>query len=360
MSNRNLLVAVFIEPMLAQSFCMSEWDLLIRQARCAGVLARLGYVLEKNELLGYVPDPAWAHIYSAQLVVRQFIKALNLEVSSICKALSSLNYPWVFLKGSAYVLAGNIAAEGRIFADIDILVSKDELYTAESLLRCNGWSRNNISEYDLKYYKEWMHELPPMHHSIRGTSLDLHHNILPITCKFCPDANKLLANSVFIPDKNLWILSQEDRILHSAIHLFHEGELQHGFRDLTDLSLLLNEFSYEEDFWTKLLKRSEELNQSTSLYYALRYTAKILHTQVPNDLFIVSNKSFFNGIKERLMDFLYLRALMPDHPSCDDFWTGFARWIIYIRSHWLRMPWYLLLPHLSRKAWMRISGKELH
>jgi len=27
--------------------------------------------------------------------------------------------------------------------------------------------------------------------------------------------------------------------------------------------------------------------------------------------------------------------------------------MLYIRSHYLRMPLYLLLPHLLRKAWMR-------
>jgi glutaconate CoA-transferase subunit A len=32
---------------------------------------------------------------------------------------------------------------------------------------------------------------------------------------------------------------------------------------------------------------------------------------------------------------------------------GLARWLLYVRSHWLRMPPHLLVPHLVRKAWMR-------
>jgi len=46
-------------------------------------------------------------------------------------------------------------------------------------------------------------------------------------------------------------------------------------------------------------------------------------------------------------------ALRPDHPSCDTRWTGLARWLLYVRSHALRMPIHLVIPHLMRKAWMR-------
>jgi hypothetical protein len=31
-----------------------------------------------------------------------------------------------------------------------------------------------------------------------------------------------------------------------------------------------------------------------------------------------------------------------------------------MRSHWLRMPLYLLLPHLARKAWMRLFEDDGH
>jgi hypothetical protein len=46
-------------------------------------------------------------------------------------------------------------------------------------------------------------------------------------------------------------------------------------------------------------------------------------------------------------------ALRPDHPSCNTRWTGLARWLLYVRSHALRMPLHLIIPHLLRKAWKR-------
>jgi hypothetical protein len=53
------------------------------------------------------------------------------------------------------------------------------------------------------------------------------------------------------------------------------------------------------------------------------------------------------------MAWLLAIALRPNHPSCDGPWTPLARWLLYVRAHWLRMPLRLLLPHLLRKAWER-------
>ena len=205
-----------------------------------------------------------------------------------------------------------------------------------------------------------MHEIPPLRHLKRQTSIDVHHNILPKTSRFCPDANKLLANIVKIPEKNVWVLAPEDRVLHSATHLFHEGEFEQGFRDLSDLDLLLKEFSAQENFWEKLLQRADELKQHIPLYYALRYTHQILQTPVPEKVLKASEQQSPNRINTKLMDALFLRALMPDHESCNDRWTGLARWLLFVRSHWLKMPVYLMVPHLLRKAFRRVLGKEQH
>ena len=52
------------------------------------------------------------------------------------------------------------------------------------------------------------------------------------------------------------------------------------------------------------------------------------------------------------MDQLFERALVADHPLCVDHFTGPAMWLLYIRSHYLRMPFHLLIPHLLHKAFI--------
>jgi hypothetical protein len=49
-------------------------------------------------------------------------------------------------------------------------------------------------------------------------------------------------------------------------------------------------------------------------------------------------------------------ALLPGHPDHPSRWAAVARWLIYVRAHWLRMPPGLLAKHLSHKAWLRFRG----
>ncbi|WP_404355206.1 nucleotidyltransferase family protein [Methylotuvimicrobium sp. KM1] len=353
-----LLSSVLVLPEQVLGIDLPQWDLLIRQARKANVLATLNILIEQANLYDSVPEQPRRHLISARVHAERFMISLDREIECIIKALGDIKIPVVFLKGAAYQLANDRAAHGRVFSDIDILVPEDRLPEVERALIKGGWMTTTLDAYDQKYYRQWMHEIPPMRHLKRQTTLDVHHNILPKTCRYSPDSAKLLSNCVRVADRNCWVLATEDRVLHSASHLFHEGELDHGFRDLCDLDSLIQQHSGKSGFWDKLLLRADELNQRIPLYYALRYTQAILDTPIPESV-LHESEGFLKGRFHRyFMDFLYLRALMPNHASCNDRWTGLARWLLYIRSHWLRMPLYLLIPHLFRKSWLRLRGKE--
>jgi hypothetical protein len=352
-----LLITLLRNPESAAMLSLSDWDLLVRQARRAGLLARLGVFLEKKKV--EIPLQPANHFLSAQLYARQFSVSLQWEIRLIVSALNQVAIMPIFLKGSSYDLANNQAALGRVFSDVDILVAKDDLALAEQALSAAGWMPSvALDNYDQKYYREWMHEIPPLQNYHRGTAIDVHHNILPQTCRNCPDSKKLLQNKVFC--NGVWMLSDIDKILHSAAHLFHEGEFDFGLRDLSDLDLLIKEFSAQENFWQNLLHRADELKQTVPLYYALRYTSRILQTPIPEKVLAASGMRLENPVKQQLMDALFLRALMPDHESCNDRWTGLARWLLFVRSHWLKMPFHLLAMHLTRKAVKRILGKDQH
>lgn len=352
-----LLITLLRNPERAEFLSMSDWDLLVRQARRAGLLARLGVFLEKMGV--EIPQQPANHFLSAQLYARQFSVSLHWEIRLITNALNQVAIMPIFLKGSSYDVADNQAALGRVFSDVDILVAKDDLALAEQALSAAGWMPSvALDDYDQKYYREWMHEIPPLQNYQRGTAIDVHHNILPQTCRSCPDSEKLLQNKVLC--NGVWVLSDIDKILHSAAHLFHEGEFDFGLRDLSDLDLLIKEFSAQENFWQNLLHRAGELKQTVPLYYALRYTNRILQTPVPEQVLAASGMRLDSPVKQQLMDALFLRALMPDHESCNDRWTGLARWLLFVRSHWLKMPFHLLTMHLSRKAVKRVLGKDQH
>lgn len=280
------------------------------------------------------------------------------ELHILKKALAVVNEKLILLKGSAYVLKELPAGRGRVFNDIDILVPKSKLQQIERVLMTSGWVYTKLSEYDQRYYKQWMHELPPLRHAKRNTTLDVHHTIIPETAKLSLDVNQLFAQIRNDgPDEEVYTLSPIDMVLHSATHLFCDGELEHGLRDLVDLDALFVDFSSADSgFWKQLCPRAQELGLSLPLYYAIHYTSAILETDIPDEIMSYARK---HGPRfPKVMDFLFSRALMPDHSSCQDRFTGFARWVLYIRSHYLRMPLRLLVPHLLRKAWMRRLDSE--
>ena len=69
---------------------------------------------------------------------------------------------WLLLKGGGYVAAGLPPGTGRRVADIDVLVPRADLARVEQLLRDHGWEFPDLDPYDERYYREWMHELPPL------------------------------------------------------------------------------------------------------------------------------------------------------------------------------------------------------
>jgi len=58
------------------------------------------------------------------------------------------------------------------------------------------------------------------------------------------------------------------------------------------------------------------------------------------------------------MDACYLRALRPLHDSTSTMGSWPARFALYVRSHWIRMPFGLLAFHLGRKAFVRPKKPE--
>lgn len=361
MKSSCILVTVLTQPDCIKTLSIKQWDTLIRQARKANLLGRLNALCYEHNLLEYIPEQPANHLLSAKILANRQVDTVRWEVNRIQFALERLDIPVILLKGAAYLLSGLPSAEGRIFTDIDLLFRKNKIEAVEKTLLLHGWFPTHMDEYDQRYYRTWMHEIPPLTHIKRQSVLDVHHAILPETARLHPDTEKLLQNIIPIAGfKNLFTLSPADMILHSATHLFHDGELEHGLRDLVDLDALLRHFTKDDpDFWQLLVARAKEIQLTRPLYYAVTYCRRFLDTPVPENIFEAASDWKPAGIgTAKIMDQLFKRALLPDHTSCEDAFTGIARWLLYVRSHYLRMPLFLLIPHLSRKAWIKRTNNE--
>lgn len=343
---RDLILALKTPAAMA-AYTPAQWDRLIPQARAAGLLGRLGALAEQQGLAATLPRPAWHALEAGLAYAERQAVAVRHELGKLDVALAGLGVPVVVLKGAAYVASGSAAAAGRLMTDIDILVPKPAIHAAEAALMLEGWVGSHHDAYDQRYYRQWMHEIPPLRHMRRGTILDVHHNLLPETARIKTRPDRVIAAARPLPGMAcLRVPGESDLILHSASHLMHEGEWGHGLRDLSDLYAMIAAAAGHDDFWPKLASRARELNLARPLALALTQLQRVFGVQPPAALDLARA----HPLGEAVIHALLARALSGYHSSCRLPLTGFAEFALYLRSHWLRMPPHLLFPHLLYKA----------
>ncbi len=347
-----LVCRVLLTPALSTQLSMGQWDSLLPQLRSAKLLGAFGGVLVREGLLRDLPNEVSRHITGALMTQGQQVRTAVYELNWLCKIFAMESQPVILLKGFAYIMMDLEAGRGRLLSDVDILVKRDVLGRIEEALNRYGWSHGPIDPYDDAYYRRWMHEIPPLANEERDITLDVHHTLLPPTTVPGLDSS-LLFEDLRRVGEGVYVLSPVDMVLHSAAHLFFEGSFGSGLRDLWDLDRLVRELAAsEERFWDALVERAAQLKIERSLYYALRYMKMFFDSPIPQ-VTRERVEAFGPGYPiRRIMDAIFVRGFTPRHPAVALPFSGVSDFFIYVRSHYLRMPLYLLLPHLARKAWM--------
>jgi hypothetical protein len=329
--NARLLVSALRDP---DALGDPDWSALVATARAEQLLGSLADRLAGRALpCGVERILAAARRDSAH----QRTRAL-WEAEMARRALAPLGIPLILLKGTAFHAANLTAAEGRAVGDLDILVPRDRIAEAEAALIAAGWERmKEAGGYDDAYYRRWMHELPPLIHRARDRMIDVHHTILPPTARPTPDAGALIADAVAL-DAGLAVLAPADMVVHAAAHLFADGDLAGGLRNLWDIDRLLRQFD-SRDFRHRLAERAARHQLRPAVARALRLAARLYGSPVDPAL----------AGRARLSDRLFEARLLarngwgqPRRPL--------LRFGFYVRSHWLRMPPAMLARHLWVKA----------
>ncbi len=359
-SEKNFIFNFLQNPEISNSYTKQQWSLLLRIARNANILAHIGWLLKLKNIFDDAPSKVKDNINAAQTIVEYRKQTALWELDRLHHALNGIGTDIIALKGGAYLIAQLPFSEARMFADIDILVKKEKIEMIEDMLLKQSWKSMKMDDYDQKYYREWSHEIPPLRHIARTIEVDIHHTIIPPTSRLNPDPQKLLAETVASNENGFKTLSSYDMTLHSATHLFYDSDLDNKLKDLIDLDQLITHFCKKEnDFVNKLIVRAGELDLQRPLFYTLYFTQKLLGTKITaNEL---KNSKKISGVSFPtviLMDILVPLAILPEHPDFPRLTVRFARWLLYIRSHYLRMPLKLLIPHLLYKSKTRWEASK--
>lgn len=339
------------DPAGATDLPAAELDLLLQLLRHVRLHGRFAADLKNNGVFESLPLIAQNQLDSilayAEARKRVALWELN-RVAWATRDRPDLNL--VLMKGCAYILLGLPIAAGRIFADVDLLASEDQLPEIEGLLNRRGWKTRELSPHDDNYYRLWSHELPPIVHVERDVEIDIHHSIVPRTARLKPPSEKLLENSQAISDSRYRVLAAADLVLNGMVHLMFDSDLAYKLRDLVDIDGMCRHFAADNpDFWNELTDRAAELGLGRPLYYSLRYAAQLLDTPVPIEVARKAKKWAPLAPVRWLMDRLVPLAILPEHPLHPSRRASLARLLLYMRSHWLRMPPWLLAYHLTYK-----------
>jgi hypothetical protein len=350
---------MYLDPNLAAESSNKQWDQFLRAARREGLLGRFAMILDSKGITQDLPTKIQDTLTAGKATSLQHRRMILWEVDRIGYALRHCDFPVVLLKGAAYLTADLPVSLGRLVSDIDILVARVKLRAVEAALLAEGWQHVKPDPYDQRYYRRWMHELPPMRHQMRRTEVDVHHNILPMTGKLQVDAEALLEAAVRVEDSRFFVLSPTDMTLHSAVHLFHDGAFEHGLRDLLDLDALMSDFARDPKFWDALVNRAERLGLTRPMYYAIDTCKRMLGTDIPAS--VVEKASAWRPGPTRCaaMEYLVRRQILRSRIDDTGRENSFADIIALTRAHLLRMPLRLLIPHLARKARMRLADRRL-
>ena len=350
-----LLVDALRDPATTRDLDARGWTELLSMARAEQLIGTLAERLKIESV-----PPKVAEILAEARVNSDYQRRSALwEADCARRALTGYGGKVVLLKGTAYVAAGLKAGEGRSIGDLDILVARDNLSQVEEALLAAGWEWVKPDPYDDAYYREHMHELPPLIHKERDRMIDVHHTILPLTARPNPDAEGMLDCAVplplpkqfehpsadldyrypppmpFEPGKT-YILSPHDLLCHCAAHLIADGDLAGGLRNLWDFHCLANEMQNRTSgkYWHDIYAAPG----IRGLHAAVMRAARLSHHLFGTHVYPGQQKISFT-------DRLYLRRL-----TARDGWgrptRKLTRLIFYIRSHGLRMPPLMLARHL--------------
>lgn len=336
-------------------FSVSEWETLLWQARTTRLSGCVWYWLSRNGLLDSIPEPVERRLRASFVEAEHHRRALLWETDRMHRAFDGTDVSFILLKGAAYAAQGLDLAYGRPAGDIDILVPQEVILTAERILVSHGWEHVIDNKYDQQYYRRWMHELPPLRHSIRETELDLHHAIVPRTSRLKPDMSLIRSAATVIDARGTKVLAPVDMFLHCAVHLFHDGEIRGALRDLVDIDGLSRWFNQQPTLWEHLVPRARQLGLQRPLYYALHYATTILDTPIPRVTMLEAASGAPQFPVQKIMDLVVPRALAPEVLAKGRWTNRLSTLFVQARAHWLRMAPARLFLHLTRKSIRRLT-----
>ncbi|WNO62191.1 nucleotidyltransferase family protein [Rheinheimera sp. MMS21-TC3] len=316
-----------------------HWRQLLVDLRRYGLLAKAYYQLHLHNPSLEPPAVVAKHLNAGAKYADKQQQSLFYELLLLEDLAAELDFPCLLLKGAAYRALALPMSYGRLFSDIDILVPEKSFLTMRSKLFFQGFYEPQISDYDRHYYMKWSHQSPPVQHFERHTVIDLHHQIYPTASALKLNIAPFFKRAVQISGSNLYLPCIEHLFIHAAVHLFFQEETHRTVKDIIDINQLFNHVM-EQSGLASLQQEAKLIGAEAAVSNAAFVISKVFSNQEASAYLQQRNTLAPNKFVCKLM--LKVLAAEPDKYS-------FAKQIWFVRGHFLKLKWYILLYHFAAK-----------
>ena len=204
-----------------------------------------------------------------------------LKLQSILQALQQAAIPVIVLKGAALAPLIYQDISHRPMRDVDLLVRKEDLDSADQVLQAFHYVPNE-TYHSQAWYRAHLHHLAPYIAQDGSLALELHHDIIP------PHT------LVYIPIDDLWkrsrctqitsmqtrIFAPEDLLLHLCLHLAYTDRFLGKLRDLGDIAKIIRRYQ-EEISWSKLVEHAQTYGVEPYIYYSFWLAHRMIGAEIP-------------------------------------------------------------------------------
>ena len=256
-----------------------DWESLWEAAARHGLAPLLCYRLKEQDALNLAPsriaDKLRNSLYlSTQRNVHKF-----QELGGVLSAFNHAGIRLIPLKGAHLAALVYPDPALRPMGDLDLLVPREQLEEGAEIITGLGYRASRAYQVDDECTR--MQHLPPMNKDGHST-IEIHWAISKPHYPFMIDQAALWDSAVKtrITAQPAWVLSNENLLMHLALHTSYQHHFNSGLKPFCDIAELLLHHREKID-WGRLTQDAKEWGLAKSLYLTLTMVEDLLQVNVP-------------------------------------------------------------------------------
>lgn len=261
-----------------------NWDMVYKRSAGWSVVPMLYTILKKKSVFSEtakIPEHILQKIQLKYFMSHVAYDTLCRSLTEILEVFHKAGIKVILLKGIYLAQFVYRDAGVRPMSDIDIMVKKDDLQKAESLLLHLGYSNEKEGEE----ITTW-HHLPAFFHPKTKVKLELHWAIQHLFWRYRIDLDGIWERAHVIPMHGIdrYVFSLEDLLLHISLHATYHHKLRDmGLIPYCDMATIIGHHKHEID-WDKLQARAHEWGMAKYLHLSLCLAGDIIGASVPDHI----------------------------------------------------------------------------